>query len=259
MPRTNDPGRSVSSRVFDLLFAFGPDHSALTLAELERRTGLSHATARRLLGELVGAGLLERGADGRFTIGLRLWRLGTLAPHTESLRTLAQPFMEDLYAALKQHVQLAVLRNDEAVIIDRRSAPSAVRVVSGVGGRLPLHSSAVGKVLLSHADAARIDAVLARPLRAYTPDTITDPERIRAELAACRQTGIAKVRGELTPGVDSVATRILDSSGRVVAALSVLVDGRRVHLSAAEMTLFASGLGISRLLGWRPGVQARVG
>ena len=109
MPRTGEPGRSVSSRLLDLLFSFEPGESELTLAELTRKTGLPHATARRLVLELTRAGALVQRANGRYAIGLRLWRLGTLAPLTESLRTMAQPFMEDLYTALHQHVQLAVL------------------------------------------------------------------------------------------------------------------------------------------------------
>ena len=60
-----------------------------------------------------------------------------MAPLTEPLRTVALPFMEDLYIALQQHVQLAVLEAREAVIVERMSRPDAVGLVSGVGGGLP--------------------------------------------------------------------------------------------------------------------------
>jgi DNA-binding transcriptional ArsR family regulator len=105
------------------LFRADLNRADLSLADLVRMTGIPHPTARRLAMELVEAGALERREDGRFTVGLRLWRLGTLAPLTESLRTLAQPFMEDLHSALHQHLQLAVLDGHEAVIIERLSAP----------------------------------------------------------------------------------------------------------------------------------------
>ena len=159
MPRSSQPGRSVSSRLLDVLFSFEPGATELTLAQLTRRTGLPHATARRLALELTEVGALEQRANGRFVVGLRLWRLGTLAPLTESLRTMAQPFMEDLYSALRQHVQLAVLDGSDAVVIERLSAPRAVGITSQVGGRLPLHCSGVGKVLLRprQPEAARRD------------------------------------------------------------------------------------------------------
>lgn len=145
-------------------------------------------------------------------------RLGTLAPLTESLRSKAQPFMEDLYTALHQHVQLAVLEGTEAVIIKRLSAPQAQHLVSHVGGRLPLHCSGVGKVLLAHSGADQIDKVLSGTLHRYTPQTTTDPTVLRSELAECRRTGYATVRSELTDGADSIATRIVDGEGRACSA-----------------------------------------
>jgi DNA-binding IclR family transcriptional regulator len=209
MPPTSEPGRSVSSRLLQVLFAFRPGHTRLTLAGLARRTGMHQATVRRLAIELVAAGALDRAPDGTLTVGTRLWQLGTLAPLTEPLRTVALPFMEDLYTALQQHVQLAVLEGSEAVIVERMSRPDAVGLVSGVGGGLPLHCSAVGKVLLAHGDAGLFDAVVERGLDRFTPQTIIDPLHLRRELGDCRRTGTAIVRGELTPGADSVATQIL--------------------------------------------------
>lgn len=255
MPRTRDPGRTVGSRLLEILFAFRPDHPDLSLADLARMTGIPHPTVRRLALELVAAGALERREDGRFTIGLRLWQLGTLAPLTESLRSLAQPFMEDLHSALQQHVQLAVLEGHEAVIIERLSTPHALDLVSQVGGRLPLHCSGVGKVLLSHGGRELIENVLSEGLRRYTPRTVVDPAELRKQFAACRRTGTASISGELTEGADSVASRIIDGQGRVVAALSVVLRTGSVKHQAALPSVVASGLGISRMLGWRPGTR----
>jgi DNA-binding IclR family transcriptional regulator len=249
----------VSSRLLALLFAFQPDHSSLSLADLARRSGLPHATARRLVLELAAAGALDRLDDGRFAIGLRLWQLGTLAPHTEPLRILAKPVLEDLYAGLHQHVQLAVLEDDHAVLIERMSAPDSPHLVSRVGGRLPLHCSAVGKVLLAHGGAERVERILGGSLRAYTPHTTVDPKALRRDLAAARQMGIATVREELTVGAESMATRVVDGQGRVVAALSVVVRAGSVRLSAATPAVVTSGLRLSRLLGWHPGIAVQTG
>ncbi len=220
---------------------------------------MHQATVRRLAIELVAAGALDRAPDGTLTVGTRLWQLGTLAPLTEPLRTVALPFMEDLYTALQQHVQLAVLEGSEAVIVERMSRPDAVGLVSGVGGGLPLHCSAVGKVLLAHGDAGLFDAVVERGLDRFTPQTIIDPLHLRRELGDCRRTGTAIVREELTPGGDSVAARIMDAEGRVVAALSVVVRSGSVSLTAAVPSVVTSGLGISRRLGWNPDVGVRDG
>ncbi|KFG01880.1 hypothetical protein IQ62_05365 [Streptomyces scabiei] len=99
-----------------------------------------------------------------FTVGLRPWQLGTLARLTESLRTLAQPFLEDLYTALHHHVQLAVLGGQEAVIIERLPAPEALGLVLQVGGRFRC-TAQVGKVLLSHGGTELTETVLSGELR----------------------------------------------------------------------------------------------
>ncbi|MFI6466284.1 helix-turn-helix domain-containing protein [Streptomyces sp. NPDC050528] len=74
-----------------MLFAFQPGHTALSLADLVRKTGMPHATVRRLAMELADFGAPDRRPDGRFTVGLRLWQLGTLTPLTESLCAIAPP------------------------------------------------------------------------------------------------------------------------------------------------------------------------
>lgn len=89
------------------------------------------------------------------------------------------------------------------VIIDRLSALAALGLASQAGGRLPLHCTGVGKVLLSHGDAELIETVLAAGLHSYSPRTIVAHEALRKEIADCRRTGTATVRGELTPGADS--------------------------------------------------------
>ncbi|MFG2025705.1 IclR family transcriptional regulator [Streptomyces sp. NPDC048825] len=143
-------------------------------------------------------------------------------------------------------MQLAVLEGQEAVIIERLSAPEAPELVSQVGGRLPLHCTGVGKVLLSHGGAELIETVLSGELREYLPRSIVAPEVLRKEIADCRHTGTATVREELTPGTDSVATRIVNGEGRVVAALSVVVRTDSVKHQAVLPSVIASGLGMSR-------------
>ena len=254
MPRSNEPGRSVSSRLLQVLFTFKPRNSELTLADLTRHTSLPHATVRRLVQELLAAGALDRTADGRFTIGLRLWELGTLAPLSVPLRTVALPFMEDLHTALHQHVQLAVLDGREALMVERFSARNAVGLASHVGGRVPLHSSAVGKVLLAHGGRQLVDEVLAAELPHFTPGTVTDPAQLRAELAACWRSGTASVHEEMTTGADSVAARVVDVDGRVVAALSVVIRSGSRDLATLVGPVLTSALSISRRLGWTPEV-----
>ena len=241
---TGDSGRTVTSRVLAILDAFTPDRPELTLARICRLTGLRHATAHRLVGELTKWGALERIPSGAYVIGLRLWELGTLNPRGLPLRFHAMPIMEDLHAATQQHVQLAVLDGTEALVVERISTTRAVPVVSRVGGRLPLHASAVGKVLLAHAGEDLFTEVIRDGLADFTPQTVTDPAQLRLALAECRRTGVALSREEMSPGAYSVATRITDSKDRVVAALSVVGADAATHLLVPAVVM--AGRGISR-------------
>lgn len=243
------PGPGVAERLFQVLFAFSPERRRLTLADITRRTGLPHATARRLVHSLLAAGALEREEDGSFVIGLKVWQMGTLAPRSMTLRTAALPYMEDLHAALRQHVQLGILEGHEAVLVERFSAPTALNVVSRVGGRLPLHSSGIGKVLLSRGGPQLFQEIVDRGLKAYTPNTITDPEVLRRDLADVRSRGFSVVREETSRGADSVAVPVFGAGRQVVAALSVVVASGTVNLNSISPALVAAGRGISRRLG----------
>ncbi len=154
-------GRSVISKVVSLLDAFTADNPELSLGDLSRITGLPVSTTYRLASELVGWGGLERADSGTgYRIGMRLWELGALAPRGATLRELAQPFMQDLYAATGENVHLAVLDGHEALYVDTVSGRAAVPVRSRRGGRLPLHATGVGKVLLAHAPRAAVRAAV---------------------------------------------------------------------------------------------------
>ena len=133
------------------------------------------------------------------------------------------PILEDLYEAVRQNVQLAVRDGHEIVYVERLAHPEAVRVFSRVGGRWPLHPTAVGQVLLAHAPAVVQESVLAERLPAFTPRTITDPVVLRRMLAAVRRDGVAVCDGMIDLAALSVAAPVRGEDDSVVAALSVVV------------------------------------
>ncbi|GAA3438387.1 hypothetical protein GCM10018954_080030 [Kutzneria kofuensis] len=168
---------SVGARLIAVLDAFSARASALTLSELSRRTGLPLTSTHRLVAELAAGGLLERGDDGRYRIGLRLWEIASLAPRGVGLRETAMPFLEDLYEATHQHVQLAVLEGHEVLYLGVPGAvcPAATPCRSSPPGRRPprpaCHRRRRG--LLAHAPVDVQEAILAGPLRRLTPRTET--------------------------------------------------------------------------------------
>jgi DNA-binding IclR family transcriptional regulator len=132
--------------------------------------------------------------------------------------------MEDLYEVTHENVQLAVRDDTEVVFVERFAGRAAVAVYTEVGGRFALPPTGVGLVLLASAPADVQERVLARPLKRYTPWTITDPAQLRRVLADVRRTGVAVSDRQVTGDAVSVAAPISDGEG-VVAALSIVVRG----------------------------------
>src|SRR5882762_5840157 len=137
MARTQS-GESVLTRAVRIFEAFTPDEPVLSVSEIARRVPLHIATASRLIGELVGHGLLAREPDGRVRIGVRFWELAQRASPTLSLREAAMPFLEDLHGVLGHDVQLCVRDGDHALFVERLTAPGAAINFTRVAGRLPL-------------------------------------------------------------------------------------------------------------------------
>jgi DNA-binding IclR family transcriptional regulator len=243
-------GQSVTARVLRVISAFSAERPELTLTELSRRAALPLSTVHRLVGELAEWGALERTADGRYRVGLRLWEVGALAPRGLGLRESAMPFLEDLNAVTKQNVQLAVLDGSEVVYLERLSGRGAVNVITRVGGRLPLHATGVGLVLLAFAAPELQEQILAAPLKRYTPKTMCTPDELRRALAEVRRTGVAVSDGQIELIALSVAAPVRGPRGDVVAALSVVVPSETSDVRAYVPVVRAAARGISRTLGF---------
>ncbi|NJC86180.1 IclR family transcriptional regulator [Planosporangium mesophilum] len=241
-------GRSVTGRVLAVLESFSADRTHLSLSDISRRTGLPLATAHRLVGELAAWGALERDDQGRYRVGLRLWEVAALAPRGLGLRELALPFLEDLYEATHENVQLAVLDGAEVVYVERISGRHAVGVLSRVGGRWPAHATGVGLVLLAHAPTEVQESFLTSPLAAFTRKTIVDPARLRRVLAEVRRTGVAVSDGQVTLDAVSVAAPVRGPAGQVVAALSIVVRAGTIEPPTLVPAVLTAARGISRAI-----------
>ncbi|MDR7084910.1 DNA-binding IclR family transcriptional regulator [Arthrobacter ginsengisoli] len=222
MPRTQG-GESVLSRAVRIVEAFGPGDAALTVTEIARRSGLHIATASRLLEELSSLGWLERDEDRKVRIGVRMWEVVSRASPTLSLREAAMPVMEDLHTIVRQHTQLGVMEGDEVLFVERLTAPGAVINYTRVAGRLPLHASSSGLLLLAYAPPAQQERIIAGPLEVFTDQTISSPLQLRTALAEVRRQGYAFLAGHIHPDAAGVAVPVRDPAGKVVAALAAVV------------------------------------
>ena len=247
--RTGDPGRSVAGRVLSLLEAFETCGSALTLTQLAEAAGLPPATAHRLVGELVEWGALTRDGQGRYHVGMRLWELSQSADRR--LRDTARPFLQDLFSLTGETAHLAVRVGNDALYVDRVYGSRRVPRASRIGGRLPLHATAVGKVLLAGEEPWFRDAYLARALEAPTRRTHIDPAGLSSELGRITDAGHAMTAEEVRVGASSIAVPVVVDDV-VVAAIGLVVgshDSSRMsrHLPTLRGVAERVGTALSHL------------
>ncbi|MFI5674025.1 IclR family transcriptional regulator [Streptomyces cellulosae] len=244
--------RSAPDRLLSVLAAFDHDHPALCLTDISRRAGLSLTTTHRLVGALTEWGALERDESGVYHVGLRLWEVAALAPRGLALRQTALPYLEDLYEATHENVQLAVRDGSEVVYIEWLSGHSAVGVHIRVGARWPLHVTGVGLALLAHSDPELQQEYCASPLASYTPYTLTDGGQLRRALAEVRRSGVAVSDRQVTEDALSVAAPVRGPDGALVAAVSVVVPEAGAQVPVLIPAVRLAARGISRALGWQP-------
>ncbi|MDX2376386.1 IclR family transcriptional regulator [Microbacterium sp. LRZ72] len=247
-----DDGDAVGilARAMRVLSCFTDDEPALTAAQVAERSGLASSTLHRLLGQLMEHGLLARAPAHRYTVGVRLWELGELSPLALRLRETALPHMSRLYEATGENVHLAVLdaprpERAAALYVGRVSGQASYPTLSRMGGRHPLHTTGVGKALLSTRDEAWLADYFSVPLERETTHSITTEAGLRADLARARARGYAVTREEMTLGNLSVAAPLGRIGGLPPTAMGIVVrlegaDERRlgalVTQAAADLT-----------------------
>ena len=254
---------SVLGKVMAILRSFTADDQVLSLAELVRRTGLPKGSAHRVASDLVAHQLLDKGPHG-YRLSGGLFELGMRAATERTLLEMAMPFLQDLYERTHETVHLGTTDGHSVVYVAKIGGHRQAASPSRAGGRMPLHCTAIGKVLLAHAEPQLQRTILTGPLERRTPRTIVAPGLLQRQLDAVLETGTAFEREESTPGLLCVASPILDVDGRTaVAAISVTGPVGRfrpeLHATAVRSAAQAVGSLVARRGGARVFDEVRPG
>lgn len=167
--------------------------------------------------------------------GYELGRLGRAVDLDRSLLDAGRPVLEGLAERCRETVTLALPRPGPTLeIVAQIDAPHVVRVQDWVGGPLPLHATANGKLLLADLSADELDAALRVPRRRLAASTIVDARVLRRELGLVRERGWATIVDELEDGLAAVATGARDAGGRLAAIVSVTGPAPRFDAAARD-------------------------
>jgi DNA-binding IclR family transcriptional regulator len=217
-------GVPVLERTLDMLAILERDPEGATIRGLTGELGLPRSTVYRILNTLLVRRIVRRSSDGVFSLGPRLVSLATrvrMDPASYDLTELALPLMQQLRDEVGEPVKLSVRDGDRAKVVAALLGRYEYSPAPATGTSYPLHAGAASKIIMAYMSPADLDRHLSAPLTRYTPRTITDPARLRSDLAKIRRQNFAHDLGEHNVSVHAVAAPVLDPAGRFLAALSI--------------------------------------
>jgi len=228
------PPRHIQSldRGIRLLEVIARSEQPLTGVEAADRAEINRSTAWRLLATLEQHKLVERGASGRYGVGIALFGLAAVT-RWDTVARRARPILERLSTVTESTAAVAVVDGGGYEIIDQVDGPHALSV-RWIGARLPLNCTSIGKLILASLHEDELDSYLRQTIQPRTAQTLTDPGEIRAELEEVRRTGIATSIGDYEVGVNGISAAARDARGHPLAFIGV--TGPDVRLTAESLT-----------------------
>ncbi len=224
------------------------------VTEIATELGVHKSTVSRLITVLESRGFVEQLSDrGKYRLGFTIVRLAGSTSAQMDLAKESQAVCDRLAAETGETTNVAILDGDRIINIVEAIGPAEITLRSWVGQNCPVHATSSGKTLLAGLSADELGDVLPTRLAAFTPNTVTDGDALRAELVQIRAAGWASVSEELEVGLNAVAAPVRDSRGTVVAALSVSGPTYRLNAdrfaATAKLAIAAADV-VSRRLGY---------
>jgi IclR family transcriptional regulator, KDG regulon repressor len=235
---SNSTNGNVKSlvRALSLLDVLAQTPHECSLGDIATKAKLPPSTVHRLLHSLQMTGyVIQNQTTGNYALGEALILLGRKAEQQRDVRRTARPSLEKLAQETAETVSLTTVIENAVVQLDHVDSPSMLKVTWDSGRRFPIHASASGKVFLAYLPETEREQILKSiDLHPFTKRTIVDIKKSRTELNGIRERGYAIDDAEREEGVRCVAAPIFNSTGSVIAAVSVSGPSTRVSLSSLE-------------------------
>ena len=229
--------RSVE-RAGGVLRLFLSERRGVAVTEVAESLDVSNSTAHRLLRSLCATGLLEQNeSTRRYELSLLVHELGRVAALHSDLHRHARPAIERLHRATGEGCHLAVAELPRVHIVDHLDSDLTRQFIRRMRWRAPANCTSTGKVLLALAPPAAREEVLRGELARLTTRSLTDVQRLRAELEEVGERGYAYSCDETQLGVTSIAAPVVGANGRVVAAIGLAGSSMRMRRLSLDRAL----------------------
>lgn len=229
-------GILVLHKALDILETLGEGRSGLSLADLARALDLPKPTAYRIVATMETRGYLERNVDGQYQMSRKFSDLRQSESEEEELLLAAKPVMQRLVESCRETVNLGILDAGQVVVISTIESPQSIRMTSKVGNRRYLHSTALGKVLLSGLPEKEVQRLIRIQggLPRLTPRTLVSRQSLANELDQVRKQGFALDNEENEPDGRCIGAPVANKGGRAVAALSISAPTFRMDMARVK-------------------------
>jgi DNA-binding IclR family transcriptional regulator len=192
----------------------------IAMSRIAEAVGLAKGTTHGLLQTLLDVGFAEQDPAARYRIAPELFRLAASRIDLNLLRSLAINWTDALAARSADATEVAAFRDGRVVVVHAVFPPGSVGRAQQDRADVPLHATALGKILLTH-DVGAYRSIQGASLDTLTFHTVTDRVRLDRELAGIRDEGWAAEVEESEPDLAAIAAPIRDQSGSVVAAVGI--------------------------------------
>jgi len=207
-------------KCFSILALMAEGKHPFGFNELVKHSGLNKSTVFNILHTLKDLDVLEKGPDGLFRLGTRLFILGNAAAGGSDLIQTVHPYLETVNQEFRLSAFVGILSDRHVIIVDKADRAHMLNISSEIGMRIPISAGVAGKALLSQLAEPEIDEILAQitPKR-YTPRTIVNKAAYRKEVLNVKKTGIAYDKEEYIEGLIAVAVPLQTYREGLYAAL----------------------------------------
>ena len=219
---------SSMARGLEVLRTFNRTGRKMTLSQVASETGITRASARRILLTLIHEGYAV--TDGKmFDLTPQVLELGHSVLSAKGVWEIAKPFIDQLSAETQESVSAAILDKFDVVYVSGAQYHRVISVGISIGARFPAHCTANGRVLLAAQPEDRwADMLRNIELTKMTEKTVTDPKKFRKILEQVRDQGWSFVDQELEIGLRSISAPVKTEAGVLVGAINIGVPTLRM-------------------------------
>lgn len=242
------PNQSIV-KAFTLLEAFTNDKKEWGVRELANKTGYNKSTTYRILSTLVALNAVQQNENEKYILGSKLFELGNRVSLYESLIYTARDSLKKIAIDIEETILFAVLKKNQVFYIDKVESPQGLKISTSIGSFQPLHSTAIGKILLTFSSEEKQGKLLQNiDYKAYTPHTITNESQLKNQLKEVLKNGYSLDLEEFELGLICISLPVFNKNNECIGAISASGPSSRFELKKVNHYVSIIKKGIQEII-----------